>query len=42
MSMNHLHSSNGKLRIWLIIILVTIAVIVMGVQPAFAGFCWAG
>jgi hypothetical protein len=40
--MDNLQSGKGTYRIWLIIILVTIAIMVMGVQTAFAGFCWAG
>jgi hypothetical protein len=40
--MNDFHGTNNKFRIWLIIILVTIGLIVMGAQTAFAGFCWAG
>jgi hypothetical protein len=40
--MNDIHGATAKFRIWLILILVTIAIIAMGVQTAFAGFCWAG
>jgi hypothetical protein len=40
--MDDLQSGKDKYRIWLIFILVTIAMIVVGVQTAFAGFCWAG
>jgi hypothetical protein len=31
-----------RVRVWLFILVVLITMAVMGVQTAFAGFCWAG
>ena len=31
-----------RLPIWLAVVILTIILLTVGVQTAFAGFCWAG
>ena len=40
--MNDLHDTRSSFRIGLVIILVLMIMLTLGVQTAFAGFCWAG
>jgi len=40
--MNDMHESKGRLPTWLIVIVLTVILLVLGAQTAFAGFCWAG
>jgi hypothetical protein len=39
--MNEMHE-NGRFPTWLAALLLTIILLTLGVQTAFAGFCWAG
>lgn len=40
--MNDLHGTKGNFRTALAIILLLTIMLILGVQTAFAGFCWAG
>jgi hypothetical protein len=40
--MNDMHENEGRLPTWLVAVLLTIILLALGVQTAFAGFCWAG
>jgi len=40
--MNDLHGTERNFPTWLIVILLTIILLAVGAQTAFAGFCWAG
>ncbi len=43
--MNDMHEapdSGRSLPMWLVLILLTVILLTVGVQTAFAGFCWAG
>ena len=40
--MKDMHETEGRFPTWLVVILLTIVLLALGAQTAFAGFCWAG
>ena len=40
--MRDMHIYKDRLRTGLVAVLLTIVLLALGVQTAFAGFCWAG